>query len=151
MLFRSIGARLFIDHGMVVIGETSEIGDDVTLYQNVTLGGTDPFTGRPGKRHPTLEDGVILGAGAQVLGPITVGEGARIGANAVVLRSFLEDTTIAGVPTSAVGRCDPASDTAAEGTVAVADGFRRPRASEAGVLACRAGRRCLEHGVEDVS
>ncbi len=78
-----IGRRLFIDHGMgVVIGETAEIGDDVTLYQGVTLGGTSLHRG---KRHPTLEDGVIVGAGAKVLGAFTVGKGARIGANAVVL------------------------------------------------------------------
>ena len=97
-----IGARLFIDHGMVVIGETSEIGDDVTLYQNVTLGGTDPFTGRPGKRHPTLEDGVILGAGAQVLGPIVVGAGARVGANAVVTRPVPPGATMVGIPAKPV-------------------------------------------------
>jgi serine O-acetyltransferase len=78
-----IGRRLFIDHGMgVVIGETAEIGDDVTLYQGVTLGGTSLHRG---KRHPTIEDGVIVGAGAKVLGGFTVGAGARIGANAVVL------------------------------------------------------------------
>ena len=79
-----IGRRLFIDHGMgVVIGETSVIGDDVTLYHQVTLGGV---TWSPGKRHPTVGDGVVVGAGAQVLGPITVGRDARIGANAVVLK-----------------------------------------------------------------
>ena len=78
-----IGRRLFIDHGLgVVIGETAEIGDDVTLYQGVTLGGTSL---QRGKRHPTLADGVIVGAGAKVLGGFTVGAGARIGANAVVL------------------------------------------------------------------
>ena len=97
-----IGARLFIDHGMVVIGETSIIGDDVTIYQNVTLGGTDPFKGVPGKRHPTIEDGVIIGAGAQVLGPITVGAGARIGANAVVSRAVPPGATMVGIPARAV-------------------------------------------------
>jgi serine O-acetyltransferase len=79
-----IGRRLFIDHGMgVVIGETAEIGDDVTLYQQVTLGGTKL---NRGKRHPTLGDGVIVGAGAKILGGFTVGQGARIGPNALVLR-----------------------------------------------------------------
>src|SRR5580692_9158182 len=79
----TIGKRLFIDHGMgTVIGETAEVGDDVTLYQGVTLGGTSLHRG---KRHPTLGDRVIVGAGAQILGPITVGDGARIGANAVVV------------------------------------------------------------------
>lgn len=91
-----IGRRLFIDHGMgVVIGETAELGDDVTLYQGVTLGGTS-LAG--GKRHPTLEDGVVVGAGAQVLGPLTVGRGARIGANAVVLKDVPADVTMVGIP-----------------------------------------------------
>ena len=79
-----IGRRFFIDHGMgVVIGETAEIGDDVTLYQGVTLGGVSLD---PGKRHPTLGNGVVVGAGAAVLGPFTVGDGARIGSNAVVVK-----------------------------------------------------------------
>lgn len=79
-----IGRRFFIDHGMgIVIGETAEIGNDVTLYQGVTLGGT---SWNAGKRHPTLEDGVVVGAGAKVLGPFTVGAGAKIGSNAVVDR-----------------------------------------------------------------
>src|SRR5690606_9565224 len=81
-----IGRRFFIDHGFTVIGETAEIGDDVTIYQNVTLGGTNPSNGIAGKRHPTIGDGVIIGSGAQVLGPITVGPRARIGANAVVTK-----------------------------------------------------------------
>ena len=82
-----VGRNLFIDHGQgVVIGETAEIGDGVTIYQSVTLGGTDPSNGVAGKRHPTLEDGVIVGSGAAVLGPIVVGTRARIGANAVVPR-----------------------------------------------------------------
>src|ERR1700754_3024561 len=76
-----IGANFFIDHGFVVIGETAVIGDDVTIYQQVTLGGTNPTDGVGGKRHPTIEDGVIIGSGAQVLGPITIGARARIGAN----------------------------------------------------------------------
>jgi serine O-acetyltransferase len=98
-----IGQRLFIDHGMgVVIGETSEIGDDVTLYHGVTLGGiapsVDSHTQREQKRHPTLEDGVIVGSGAQVLGPITVGRGARVGANAVVIRDVPPGVTVTGIP-----------------------------------------------------
>ena len=91
-----IGRRFFIDHGMgVVIGETSIVGDDVTLYHGVTLGGV---TWSPGKRHPTIEDGVVIGAGAQVLGPITVGRNARIGANAVVLKDVPPDATMVGIP-----------------------------------------------------
>ena len=97
-----IGRNLFIDHGFVVIGETAEIGDDVTIYQCVTLGGTDPANGVPGKRHPTLENGVIVGSGAQVLGPITVAARARIGANAVVTRDVPEGATMVGIPAKAV-------------------------------------------------
>jgi len=97
-----IGARLFIDHGTgVVIGETAEIGDDVTLYQGVTLGGTSLHHG---KRHPTLADGVIVGSGAQVLGPITVGAGARIGANAVVVGDVPNGVTMVGIPARPVLR-----------------------------------------------
>ncbi|WP_404713641.1 serine O-acetyltransferase EpsC [Sphingomonas sp. MMS24-J13] len=94
----TIGANFFIDHGFVVIGETALIGDNVTIYQNVTLGGTNPANGIAGKRHPTLEDGVIIGSGGQVLGPITVGRGARIGANAVVTRDVPEGATMVGIP-----------------------------------------------------
>jgi serine O-acetyltransferase len=91
-----IGRRVFIDHGMgVVIGETAEVGDDVTLYHGVTLGGTSLHRG---KRHPTLEAGVIVGAGAQVLGPVTVGADARIGANAVVLGNVPRGVTMVGIP-----------------------------------------------------
>ncbi|MBF0620293.1 MAG: serine O-acetyltransferase [Magnetococcales bacterium] len=91
-----IGERFFIDHGMgVVIGETTEVGNDCTLYHGVTLGGT---SWNKGKRHPTLEDGVIVGAGAKVLGPITLGKNARIGSNAVVVKDVPSDTTIVGVP-----------------------------------------------------
>jgi serine O-acetyltransferase len=91
-----IGRRLFIDHGMgVVVGETAILGDDVTLYQGVTLGGTSLSAG---KRHPTLEDGVVVGAGAQVLGPVTIGAGARIGANAVVLKDVPSEVTMVGIP-----------------------------------------------------
>lgn len=94
----SIGRNFFIDHGFVVIGETAVIGDNVTIYQCVTLGGTDPANGVAGKRHPTLEDGVIIGSGAQVLGPITVGRRARVGANAVVTRDVPEGATMVGIP-----------------------------------------------------
>jgi len=91
-----IGRRFFIDHGMgVVIGETAVIGDDCTLYHGVTLGGT---TWQKGKRHPTLENDVVVGAGAKVLGPIVIGRGARIGSNAVVLREVPEQGTVVGVP-----------------------------------------------------
>ncbi|MBZ5696410.1 MAG: serine O-acetyltransferase [Acidobacteriia bacterium] len=91
-----IGRRLFIDHGMgVVIGETSVIGDDVTLYQGVTLGGTGK---EKGKRHPTLGNGVVIGAGARVLGNIRVGDNSRVGAGSVVLRDVPDNSTIVGVP-----------------------------------------------------
>jgi serine O-acetyltransferase len=93
-----IGRNFFIDHGFVVIGETAEIGDDVTIYQNVTLGGTNPVNGVAGKRHPTLSDGVVIGSGAQVLGPIIVGPNAKIGANAVVTRDVPEGATMIGIP-----------------------------------------------------
>ncbi|NKC30257.1 serine O-acetyltransferase [Falsiroseomonas selenitidurans] len=91
-----IGRRLFIDHGMgVVIGETAEVGDDVLIYHGVTLGG---LSGQPGKRHPTLEDQVTVGAGAQVLGPIRIGRGARVGANAVVVAPVAPGCTVVGIP-----------------------------------------------------
>ena len=93
-----IGRNFFIDHGFTVIGETAEIGDDVTIYQNVTLGGTNPTTGIGGKRHPTLESRVVIGSGAQVLGPIVVGEGAKIGANSVVTRDVAPGATMVGIP-----------------------------------------------------
>jgi serine O-acetyltransferase len=93
-----IGRNFFIDHGFVVIGETAEIGDDVTIYQQVTLGGTNPTSGEPGKRHPTIRDGAIIGSGAQVLGPITVGARARIGANSVVTRDVPPGATMVGIP-----------------------------------------------------
>ena len=92
----SIGRRFFIDHGCgVVIGETAEIGDDVTLYHGVTLGGT---SWNPGKRHPTLCDGVLVGAGAKILGPIQVGPNARIGANSVVIEDVPAGMTVVGIP-----------------------------------------------------
>lgn len=91
-----IGRRFFIDHGMgVVIGETAIIGDDCTLYHGVTLGGT---SWNKGKRHPTLENNVVVGAGAKVLGPITIGEGGRVGSNAVVVRDLPSEATAVGVP-----------------------------------------------------
>ena len=101
-----IGRRVFIDHGTgVVIGETAEIGDDVTLYQGVTLGGTSL---QPGKRHPTLGPGVIVGAGAKILGPLQVGANARIGSNAVVLKDVPDCATVVGIPGRVVGpRPDP--------------------------------------------
>ncbi len=100
----TIGERLFIDHGFgVVIGETAEIGNDVTLYHDVTLGGTAPTSEEKGKkRHPTLEDNVIVGAGAQLLGPITIGSGAKIGSNAVVVRDVEAAAVMVGVPAQSV-------------------------------------------------
>lgn len=92
----NIGRRFFIDHGLgVVIGETAEIGDDVTLYQGVTLGG---ISTNEGKRHPTLGDGVVVGAGAKILGPFKVGNNARVGSNAVVLKAVPDDATVIGIP-----------------------------------------------------
>ncbi len=92
----TIGRRFFIDHGMgVVIGETAEIGDDCTLYHGVTLGGT---SWKEGKRHPTLTSNVVVGAGAKVLGPITLADGARIGSNSVVVNDVPKNTTVVGVP-----------------------------------------------------
>ena len=97
-----IGRNFFIDHGFVVIGESAEIGDNVTIYQHVTLGGTNPSDGVAGKRHPTICDGVIIGSGAQVLGPIRVGPRARIGANAVVTKEVPEGATMIGIPARAL-------------------------------------------------
>ena len=97
-----IGRNFFIDHGFTVIGETAEIGDDVTIYQNVTLGGTNPSAGIGGKRHPTLCDGVVIGSGAQILGPITVGAGAKVGANSVVTRNVDPGATMVGIPAKPV-------------------------------------------------
>lgn len=97
----TIGRRLFIDHGMgVVIGETAEIGDDCTLYHGVTLGGT---SWHKGKRHPTLGNNVVIGAGAKVLGPIMVNDGARIGSNSVVVKDVEAGATMVGIPAYAVG------------------------------------------------
>jgi serine O-acetyltransferase len=92
----TIGRRFFIDHGMgVVIGETAEIGDDCTIYHGVTLGGT---TWKKGKRHPTLANNVVVGAGAKILGPITIGTNARVGSNSVVVRDVPVDATVVGIP-----------------------------------------------------
>ncbi|MCC5809312.1 MAG: serine O-acetyltransferase [Ectothiorhodospiraceae bacterium] len=100
-----IGRRFFIDHGMgVVIGETAEIGDDVTLYHGVTLGGTSTAKG---KRHPTLGNNIVVGAGAKVLGPIMVGDGARVGSNAVVLKDVPDGATLVGIPARIAGQRPP--------------------------------------------
>ncbi len=100
----TVGRRVFIDHGMgIVIGETAEIGDDCTLYHGVTLGGT---SWKAGKRHPTLGKGVVIGAGAKVLGPILVGDGAKIGSNAVVVRDVPAGSTAVGIPARIVAGDD---------------------------------------------
>ena len=93
-----IGRNFFIDHGFVVIGETADIGDNVTMYQGSTLGGTNPTNGVGGKRHPTIGNDVIISLGAAILGPIHVGAGARIGANAVVTKDVPEGATMVGIP-----------------------------------------------------
>jgi serine O-acetyltransferase len=115
-----IGERLFIDHGMgVVIGETAIIGNDVTLYQDVTLGGIAPSINSKAqvnvKRHPTLEDGVIVGAGAQVLGDIVIAAGARVGANAVVIKDVPANSVVVGIPARIVVPREGAGDFAAYG------------------------------------
>jgi len=100
-----IGRRFFVDHGTgVVVGETSEIGNDVTLYQGVTLGGRNSVNGIAGKRHPTVGNDVVIGAGAKLLGPFTIGEGSRIGSNAVVLDEVPPGATVVGIPGRVV-RC----------------------------------------------
>ncbi len=93
-----IGKNFFIDHGFVVIGETAEIGDNVTIYQGATLGGTNPTSGKGGKRHPTIGNDAIIGLGAAILGPIHVGAGARIAANAVVTKDVPDGATMVGIP-----------------------------------------------------
>ena len=111
-----IGKNFFIDHGMgVVIGETSEIGDNVTIYHMVTLGGISPSINsdnqRQVKRHPTLKDNVVIGSGAQVLGPITVGENAKVGANAVVTKDVPANAVMVGIPAKNVNQGGPKTDT----------------------------------------
>ena len=103
-----IGKNFFIDHGMgVVIGETSEIGNNITIYHNVTLGGVSPSINsnqqRDMKRHPTLEDNVVVGSGAQILGPITIGKNSLIGSNSVVTKDVPEKSVMAGIPAKKVG------------------------------------------------
>lgn len=97
-----IGENLFIDHGFVVIGETSVIGDNVTIYQGATLGGTNPTSGEGGKRHPSLGNNVIISLGAAVLGPITVGDNAKVGANAVVTKDVAAGATVVGIPARSI-------------------------------------------------
>jgi serine O-acetyltransferase len=100
-----IGRRFFIDHGMgVVIGETAEIGDDCTLYHGVTLGGT---SWEKGKRHPTLGSNVVIGAGAKILGPISIGDGVRVGSNSVVVKDVPAETTVVGIPAHVVRKRRP--------------------------------------------
>jgi len=111
-----IGKKFFIDHGMgVVIGETSEIGDNVTIYHMVTLGGISPSINsdnqRQVKRHPTLKDNVVIGSGAQVLGPITVGENAKVGANAVVTKDVPANAVMVGIPAKNVNKDGSKTDT----------------------------------------
>ena len=110
-----IGKNLFIDHGMgVVIGETSEIGDNVTLYHAVTLGGVSPSidsdSQRLSKRHPTLKNNVVVGSGAQILGPIIIEENAKVGANAVVLKNVPKDAVMIGIPAKNINEKDKVKD-----------------------------------------
>ncbi len=117
----TIGRRFFIDHGMgIVIGETSEIGDDCSIYHGVTLGGT---TWQKGKRHPTLKNNVIIGAGAKVLGPITLGEGSRVGSNAVVVKDVPPGATVVGIPGHVVVKKKPEDKTAQREAMAKKIGF----------------------------
>ena len=116
-----IGRRFFIDHGMgIVIGETSEIGDDVSIYHGVTLGGT---TWNKGKRHPTVKNNVVIGAGAKVLGPITIAAGARIGCNAVVVKDIPAGATVVGVPGHIIVKQEAAGKTAQRAAMAKKIGF----------------------------
>jgi serine O-acetyltransferase len=111
----TIGRRFFIDHGMgIVIGETSEIGDDVLMYQNVTLGGTGK---EAGKRHPTIGNEVVIGTGAKILGNIRIGDHVKVGAGSVVVRSVPNHSTVVGVPGRVVGDANADLDTLAHGTL----------------------------------
>lgn len=146
-----IGRRLFIDHGMgVVIGETSVLGDDITLYQCVTLGGTGK---EKGKRHPTIGSNVVIGAGARILGNITIGENTRVGAGSVVLRSVPANSTVVGVPGHIVYRngqrvvitdpkdiCDPLSDVIASLARQIAE-LRERQDQETETIAIEIGRK----------
>ncbi|MCC7487601.1 MAG: serine O-acetyltransferase [Burkholderiales bacterium] len=134
-----IGRRFFIDHGMgVVIGETAEIGDDCTLYHGVTLGGT---SWNKGKRHPTLGSGVVIGAGAKVLGPITVGNGARIGSNAVVVKDVPPGATAIGIPARIIEAAQHAADAGRFAAYAVVRDLNDPLAKAISEL--------VEHGAEN--
>ena len=121
-----IGKNLFIDHGMgVVIGETSEIGDNVTIYHGVTLGGISPSIDsdkqRNVKRHPTLKNNVVVGSGAQILGPISIGENAKVGANAVVTKDVPDNAVMVGMPAKNVGAVSPGDKTFAPYGIAKED------------------------------
>lgn len=139
----TIGRRFFIDHGMgIVIGETATIGDDCTLYHGVTLGGT---SWKPGKRHPTLENCVVIGAGAQVLGPITVGQRAKVGSNSVVVKDVPAEATVVGIPAHIVTK---RHDEKAEQRKKIADkiGFTAyAQAAESADPVAQAVDRILEH------
>lgn len=137
-----IGRNFFIDHGMgVVIGETAEIGDNVMLYHGVTLGGIAPDLESRVKRHPTIMDDAVIGAGAQVLGPITVGESARIGGNAVVTHNVIAGTTVVGIPAKQISTPQTEKkgfiayatpcDEVAEDPTALLDCMRREMAAQA--------------------
>ena len=121
-----IGKNLFIDHGMgVVIGETSEIGNNVTIYHGVTLGGISPSIDsdkqRDVKRHPTLKNNVVVGSGAQILGPISIGENAKVGANAVVTKDVPDNAVMVGIPAKNVGTVSPIDKTFAPYGIAKED------------------------------
>lgn len=124
----TIGRRFFIDHGMgVVIGGTAEIGDDVTLYQGVTLGGT---SWKAGKRHPTLMDNVVIGAGAKVLGPITIGKSGKVGSNSVVVKDVPDNATAVGIPGRIVSSNGKTDDEKARVAAAQKFGFDAYAVSE---------------------